>query len=47
MPSSRSPSPFHNATDNRATEVSSLKRRVAALQREVDEATGVSKKKAP
>jgi hypothetical protein len=33
--------------DNRSTEVSSLKRRVAALQREVDEATGAFKKKTP
>ncbi len=46
MPSSRSPSP-HGDNGNSSAEVSRLKRRLAALEREADEAAGVLAKKAP
>jgi hypothetical protein len=50
MPASCSPSPSHSesqTSDGSAAEISSLKRRIAVLQKEADEAAGGQTKKAP
>ncbi len=48
MPPSHSPPPSDPQTgDSSAADVSRLKRRITALEREVSEATGLRAKKAP